>query len=131
MSVWDDISRNPGSAALAGILERLAGPEAANALRAPFRIGDRDALERMATAAGIGEIDIETHAREAHYPRLQVVIDAELRGWLPIMGVHLDAVLIDAIEDECRQRCRRFLEAGDGAFRSPTSAHILGGMRAA
>lgn len=129
MSVWDEISRNPGSAALVGILERLAGPEAANALRVPFCLGDRDALASMATAAGIDEVDIETRAGESHYPRMQVVIDAEIRGWLPIMGVHLDEALIEAIEGECRQRCRHFLEAEDGAFRSPTSAHILSGMR--
>jgi len=129
VSVWDEIVRNPGSAALVDILERLAGPAAAAALNLPFCLGDRGALESLAAAAGIGRIEIETLAGAAHYPRLQVLMDAEIRGWLPIMGVLLDEALIATIEDECERRLKQFIGPADGALRSPTSAHFLCGMR--
>lgn len=128
VSVWDSISHNPGSAALVDILERLAGTRAADALRMPFSLGDHDQLQRIATAAGVAGIEIETQADASDYPRLQVVIDAEIRGWLPLMGVQLDAPQIDAIEAECRLKLRKFVDS-EGAFRSPTSAHLLCGQR--
>ena len=129
LATWNSISRNPGSAIMHSVLQRLAGARAAEALSLPYSLGDREHLVGLATAAGIGEIEIEAQAGEAHFPQLQVIIDAEIRGWLPIMGVNLDEPLIEAIEAECQQQFRNFIDAADGALRSPTSVHFLCGQR--
>ena len=43
-------------------------------------------------------VDVELQAREgyARFGSLREFVDAELRGWLPVMGVNLDDSLIEA-----------------------------------
>lgn len=124
VAVWDSISTAPCSAGMYEVLERMAGTRAAEAIRQPYRLGAIAQLEGLAQAAGMREFEIRTHAGEARFPDLRVLMDAEIRGWLPIMGVHLDEPLIEAIEHECARRLGEWIDA-DGALRIPTSAHIL------
>lgn len=125
VAVWDSISEAPGSAEMVAILEDLAGPRAAEALTLPYRLGDRAQLERLARAAGIVDFEIRTHPGEARFPGLGMLIDAEIRGWLPIMGINLDESLVDAIESECARRFEPWIDPADGVLSTPTSAHIL------
>jgi hypothetical protein len=53
--------------------------------------------------AGVAPVDIATHPGTARFPGLRVVLEADLRGWLPMVGVHLPEDTI-----------RRVLEAADG-----------------
>lgn len=129
VAVWDSISRAPASAELVAILRRMAGSRAAEALSQPYRLGDRAELADLANAADIREFEIDTHAGEACFPALSVLIDAEIRGWLPIMDVHLDESLIAAIEDRCMQNFQPWIDPHSGTMRSPTSAHILTAVR--
>lgn len=129
VAVWNSISEAPGSTEMSAILERMAGSRAAEALSLPYRLGDTAELERLVSAAGIGNFEIETHAGEVRFPTVDLLIDAEIRGWLPIMGVQLDEALIEAVADECVRRFQPWIDPVNGALRTPTSAHILAGDR--
>jgi SAM-dependent methyltransferase len=129
VAVWNSIAKAPGSAAMVDILERMAGSRAADALRLPYSLGEIGDLESLARAAGYGEFEIETHAGEARFPALGVLIDAEIRGWLPVMDVRLDETLVAAIEDECARCFRHWIDPVDGVLCTPTSAHILTTVR--
>ena len=129
VAVWDSISANPGSAAVRDTLDRLAGPRAAQALELPYRYGDTDELRDFAAAAGIGEFELVTHPGRQNFPSLDVLIDAEIRGWLPIMGVELDEALIETIRDECEARLRKYVRDEDGSLIMPGSAHVFSGIR--
>jgi len=65
------------------------GLPAADALRAPFVLGNRDDLSRMSINAGATSVVIATHKGTARFPSVRVIVEADLRGWLPVMGVFL------------------------------------------
>jgi hypothetical protein len=106
------------------LLERLAGTQAAGALRAPFILGDRQTLAALFTDAGVSEIDITTHPGTPQFPSLPAMVDADLRGWLPVMGVVLTERQIDRIMQEAEDVLGSYLTAeGRVVFESP--AHLV------
>ncbi len=125
LAVWDSLEHNPGFAGKVAILDRIAGSRAGDALRAPFCLGDRDALRELLEGAGAGDWRIETRPGEARFASLRQFVDAELRGWLPVMGVHLDDDAIAAIYRECARELGAY--AGKECFSMPVSAHIIAG----
>ena len=130
VSVWDSLDSNPGFATKVEILQKLAGTQAADALRAPFCLGDPSLIEKLATEAGLQDFDLASHEGEACFRNLREFVDAELRGWLPIMDVHLDESMIDAIYRECQASLLSGNGTDSGKFVMPTSAHIFTGYRA-
>ena len=89
VAVWDCLDNIPAYAALVALLERQAGTRAANALRAPFVLGNRQRLANVFVDGGVTPTDIAVHPGTAQFPSLSAMVDAELRGWLPVMGVVL------------------------------------------
>ena len=62
IAVWDELSNNSGYARLATLVGELFGSAAADAIRAPFRLGDRDLLVGLADAA-FSDAIVTRHAR--------------------------------------------------------------------
>ena len=89
VAVWDALETMPAYAAEVALLERLAGRPAAEALRAPFALGNRDDLARLFRNSGAASVVVTTHEGTARFPSIRVMVEADLRGWLPVMGVHL------------------------------------------
>lgn len=129
VSVWDRIAASPGSAAICEILDRIAGPEAAAALAMPFRLGDPARLREIARDAGVGGFELRTCPGRQVFPSLDLLIDAEIRGWLPIMGVDLDEDTIDSIRAACAERLAEYIDERDGSLCMPGSAHLVSGHR--
>ena len=129
IAVWNALEDNPGFAAKVAILESLAGKRAADALRAPFVLGDGERLLEMASAAGAAEATLRSVPGEAVFASIDDFVDAELRGWLPVMGVELDEPTIARIRERCYQRMGHYRDGGNGRFTMPTSAHLLTGLR--
>jgi len=123
VAVWDEVGSIPAYAAEAALVERLAGPRAAEALRAPFALGDRRRLESLLLAAGTGSPRIDTVRDAATFPGVRVMVEADLRGWLPLMGVELAEERISRILDEAEEALRGFV-TDDGRITFATSAHI-------
>ena len=53
VAVCDAVERSPGYAALASLLDRLFGRAVGDAFRAPFALGDAEALSELARQAGL------------------------------------------------------------------------------
>lgn len=124
VAVWDSLDNNEAYPLVVDLLERRAGREAADALRAPFALGDRKPLLKMFESAGAVSADISTRRGRARFPGVRPMVEADLRGWLPVMGVLLSDDLIGAILNEAEQILGRFVtESGQVAF--DTSAHVL------
>ena len=124
VAVWDGLAGIPAYAAEVSLLDRLAGPEAASALRAPFVLGDRDALQATFAAAGADSPQISTHFGTARFPSIRVMVEADLRGWLPAMGVHLDEERIERILREAENVLAAYA-AVDGQVSFEAPAHIV------
>ncbi len=90
VAVWDSLERSEAFPIAVDLLQTRAGPAAADALRAPFVLGETDELRRLFDEAGGAEVSIHTQLGTARFPSVRSMVEADLRGWLPVMGVHLD-----------------------------------------
>jgi len=127
LAVWDRLENSEAYPVEVELLERLAGEAAANALRAPFVLGDRDALIGLFEESGVGSVGVETHDGTARFPNIRTMIEADLRGWLPVMGVLLTEEQIQNIVKQAESALAKYVtENGAVVFNSP--AHIVTGV---
>jgi ubiquinone/menaquinone biosynthesis C-methylase UbiE len=128
VAVWDAIETMPAYAEEVALLERFAGSAAADALRAPFTLGERKQLHEIARAAGAADIAVETLAGMACFPGIRSLVEADLRGWLPVMGIFLEEPMIQQILAEAEVTHANYIDPrGRAVF--ALSAHILTGAR--
>ena len=128
LAVWNSVDSMPAYQAELALLDKLAGPQAATALSAPFAMGDLGALTATFAAAGIASVDIATHVGTANFPSIRTMVEADLRGWLPVMGVSLDEGLIRVILDQAEIVLSRFA-AADGRGQFQLSAHLATALK--
>ncbi|MFW6031517.1 MAG: methyltransferase domain-containing protein [Myxococcota bacterium] len=129
VAVWDSLDNIPAYSAEVALLDRVAGERAADALRAPFVLGGRDDLTALFEDAGIASVEVTTDRGTARFPSVRVMVEADLRGWLPVMGVVLPEEQITRILDEAEEVLGPYVTTG-GTVVFDTSAHIVTGAKA-
>ncbi len=128
VAVWDALANIPAYAAEVALLERVAGRRAAEAVRAPFVLGDRQELTALFAAARVAGLEITTQPGTAQFPSIRAMVEADLRGWLPVMGVVLAEDQIRQILAEAERVLRPYVTAAGGiTFAAP--AHIVTATR--
>lgn len=127
-AVWDTLENNPAYATEVALLQRIAGERAADAVRAPFVLGDRHDLVTLFSEAGVSVVEITTDRGRAEFPSVRVMVEADLRGWLPVMGVVLSEEQIATILEEAENALRPYVSA-DGTAVFDSSAHVVIGTR--
>lgn len=127
VAVFDALPTMPAFAAEVDLLQRRAGTAAADALRAPFVLGDRSRLASLFTEAGIDGVEFATLNGTARFPSIRRLVEADLRGWLPVMGVHLDEPTIAALLEEAEHTLAAYA-APDGV-EFALQAHLAGATR--
>lgn len=124
VAVWDALDNIPAYASEVALLERMAGRQAADALRAPFVLGNRKDLAALFSEAGLASAEITTHHGTAQFPSIRTMVEADLRGWLPVMGVILTEDQIGRILQEAEQALSSYATADErAAFH--LSAHLV------
>jgi SAM-dependent methyltransferase len=122
VAVWDGLETTPGYGAMTELLQRLFGERIAAGLRAPFVLGDRDALRSLFAAAGLPAVQIATEAGTARFPSLESWVHTDVKGW----------TLAELIDDDQYQLLLRSAQAelkrfagpdGKVAFAAP--AHVV------
>lgn len=130
VAVWDRLENSAAYPLEVELLERLAGKRAADALRAPFVLGDTEELTMLFEDAGITSVSVATTHGTARFPGIRAMVEADLRGWLPIMGVTLTEKQIQTILAEAENALRQYVTTeGQIVFDSP--AHIITGKASA
>ncbi len=127
VAVWDTLENSTAYRVEVDLLERSAGKAAADALRAPFVLGDPEELTELFENAGVASVEVTTQMGTARFPSIRTMVEADLRGWLPIMGVVLEEDLIQSILAEAESALAEYVTAeGQAVFDSP--AHIVTGF---
>jgi SAM-dependent methyltransferase len=127
VAVWDSLENSEAYPVEVELLERVAGVAAANALRAPFVLGNKDALAALFEESGVQSVGVATHNGTARFPSVKTMVEADLRGWLPVMGVFLKEEQIQRILQEADSVLADYVtEDGQVVFNSP--AHIVTGV---
>ena len=124
VAVWDALENMPAYAAEVALIERIAGHAAADALRAPFVLGNRNELIAMFTEAGASSVVLTTHDGTARFPNIRLMVEADLRGWLPMMGVVLEERQIEHILETAEADLARYL-GPDGRTAFDIRAHVV------
>jgi SAM-dependent methyltransferase len=124
VAVWDALDRSEAYPEEVALLERLVGPAAADALRAPFVLGDRDHLADLFRQAGAPEPHVHTIHGRARFPSVRSMVEADLRGWLPVMGVHLDEERIETILAAAEDALADYVTE-DGTVEFDAPGHIV------
>jgi len=124
VAVWDSLENIPAYAAEVDLLQRTIGNRGAEALRAPFALGNRDALAGLAVSGGVSSANIITHKGAGRFPSIRSMVEPDLTGWLPVMGVTLEQDVIHRVLDEAEHALRSFATA-DGQVVFESSAHVV------
>jgi SAM-dependent methyltransferase len=128
VAVWESLERSEAYPVEVTLLERIAGAQAADALRAPFVLGDPTELAQLFQNAAVASVNVTTHPGTARFPSIRTMVEADLRGWLPVMGVVLPEEQIQEILREADRALRHYVTAEGGVeFESP--AHIVSGAK--
>ena len=73
-------------------------------------------------------MEIETVIGRARFPSIKAMVEADLRGWLPVMEVVLNENRIQSILSEAETALALYVtEDGDVVFNAP--AHIIMGIK--
>jgi SAM-dependent methyltransferase len=128
VAVWDALEKSQAYPIEVALLEQIAGARAADALRAPFQLGDPTELVGLFQGAGVDSVNVTTHRGTARFPSVRTMVEADLRGWLPVMGVVLPEEQIQDILEESNRALSHYVTAeGTVEFESP--AHIVSGAK--
>jgi SAM-dependent methyltransferase len=128
LAVWASLESSPAYAAEVDLLERMAGRSAADAVRAPFVLGDTKELMQLVAGAGLDKVTLTTHRGTARFPSIRFMVEADLRGWLPLLGVVLTEDQISRILQEADHELRDYVTATGGAA-FEIAAHLVTGTR--
>jgi SAM-dependent methyltransferase len=128
VAVWDSLSNIPAISDEVALLERVAGQAAADALRAPFVLGNKADLEQLARDSGVSAPIVNTSTGTARFPSIRSLVEADLRGWLPVMGVLLEEQTIQRVLGEADRALRAYAD-GNGRAVFHISAHVLSGTK--
>jgi SAM-dependent methyltransferase len=123
VAVWAAIETSPGYASLYNLIEDLFGEHLADALRAPFLLGEKSELRSLFKYSGATHLlDVQTCSGTARFNSLESWIYTEIKGW----------ALAELISDEqyhqllqaSTQALSSFVDAdGKVAFDAP--AHVV------
>ncbi len=124
VAVWNSVAANPAYVDITALLEELVSPAAAEALRVPYSLGNPDDVTGPLAGAGFSDITVNTMSDSARFPSARVLVEADLRGWLPLFDIVLTDAEIETVLAAADERLAGFVEAsGEAVF--PTSAHIV------
>lgn len=126
IAVWDSLVRNPAYALEVSIVRAIAGDRAADPIAAPFQLGDLEVFRSLVAGGGVRSVDTVTVQETGRFPGIESMVEADLRGWLPVVGVILSEEEIHTIVAECRKQLGTYVQP-DGAVAFPMSAHIAFG----
>ena len=94
----------------------------------PYSLGNPQVVASELEQAGFEGIESETKVEDARFPSSRTMVEAELRGWLPLFGIKLDeGKIADVLVKSDRRLAKYAGQAGEAVF--PTSAHVITALR--
>lgn len=128
VAVWDSLDNQPAYSLEVDLLQRTVGQQAADALRAPFVLGDIAKLAELFKRSGADPVEIASRTGTGRFPSIGTMVEADLRGWLPVMGVELSEIQIELVLSEAETALEDFVD-GDGQVVFDSPIHIVTYLR--
>jgi SAM-dependent methyltransferase len=122
VAVWDTLANAPGYAAMTTLLQRLFGDTVADALRAPYVLGDPGFLRRLFADAGIADAEIVSADGTATFPSIESWVHTDVKGWT--LADLIDDSQYETLKREALRELHAFVQP-DGAVMFHHPAHIV------
>jgi SAM-dependent methyltransferase len=122
VAVWGPYERAAGYVILTEIAKRECGQAAAGVLRAPFVLGDEDALRVLFQEAGVDEPTIELREGTITFPSIEVFVGTEVKG-SPLEAL-LDEESYQRLVQEAKEKLLQFCIEG-GKIVMPMDAFVI------
>ena len=122
IAVWASLEDTPGYAAITSLLQRLFGNQVADALRAPYVLGDPKVLRDLFARAGVADAQITTHEGMARFPSISSWVHTDIKGWT--LADMIDDEQFSLLQKEAESALRQFV-ADDGSVAFSAPAHIV------
>jgi ubiquinone/menaquinone biosynthesis C-methylase UbiE len=122
VAVWDKLENSPGFAALVALLERLFGAQTAEALSAPFSLGNLEVLLPLFRKSDLQEVQVTTINGTARFSSINSWVFIETKGWT--LGSSIDESQYQHLLKEAERELQTYvIPDGTVEFRIP--AHIV------
>jgi len=122
VAVWDTLENSPGYAAVTVLLEGLFGTHVADAMRAPFVLGETDRLRALFESAGITDAQISSREGTARFASIEAWVHTDVKGWT--LADIIDDAQYERLLAEAQRDLARFCrDDGRVAFAAP--AHLV------
>lgn len=121
VAVWGSLDRSPGYAAMTALLDRLFGERVADALRAPFVLGDVEVFRATLAGGGVADPDIRTRVGTARFPSIEAWVHVDVRGWT--LSELIDDARYEALQREADVALKPYVQA-DGTVAFDIPAYI-------
>ena len=122
VAVWDRAENSPGYAAMIDLIDRMFGHMAADALRAPFALGELGRLSSLLHRAGWGDATIHTRIGAARFESITEWVRMDVRGWT--LADMIDNDQYDALVRASNTELARFASS-DGTVTFAAPGHII------
>ncbi|HEY5864240.1 MAG TPA: class I SAM-dependent methyltransferase [Candidatus Tectomicrobia bacterium] len=124
LSVWRRIERCPWQQALVQALEHQGLIDTAASLRAPFALGDAEAVRALCTRAGFRTVHLRIESRLTRYPALEVLVPGFLAATPAAEAIAaLDPTTRTTLFSEVITRVRSYVD--DDGLAVPMEAHVV------
>jgi len=122
VAVWDTLENTPGYAAMAALLERLFSPQIAEALHAPFSLGNKETLLSLFRDSQLKDVQITTINGTARFASISSWVFTDIKGWT--LSNSIDEVQYQHLLEEAERELQSYVSSdGKVQFRAP--AHIV------
>ena len=129
IAAWRSVEHNPAYADIISVLEEQVGNAAANALRLPYSLGDAGKVMAVLEGSGFKDISVDAKTETANFPSSRQMVEAELRGWLPLFEIFLNEEEIEDVLIKSDETLGKYAgPSGEALF--STSAHIYTARKA-
>ena len=122
VTVWDDLENSPGYAMMTSLLDELFGEDAANALRAPYSLGNVDRLARLYNDAKIDNFSISTLKGYATFPSIDSWVYTDIKGWT--LSEMINDKYYKLLLSEAKVVLKEYV-GEDGKVIFPAPAHVV------
>jgi SAM-dependent methyltransferase len=130
IAVWGSLADTPAYGTEVALIERVAGSKAGAVMRMPFSLGDRAAFQALFEQAGVDLTSLTTPMGRGRFASIRTMLEVDLVGWLPAVGVHLSAGAVESIIQEGERLLQPYVRA-DGSVEFASPAHVaVAGKRA-
>lgn len=124
IAVFNSVEHNGAYGDIIAVLDEHVSKAAGDALRLPYTLGDADALVSTFTNAGFVNGTFETWVEDACFPSSRTMVEAELRGWLPLFEIFLSEDEIADVLIKSDEKLAKYASpSGEAVF--PTSGHVI------